>query len=439
MELPHRSGCNDLSKHLVQEMSQCEFSPTPEIPASKDDFPNLALDARNHLRIGLGIAQRVRHSSLNDLIGLRLWSYLCSEDDLKTDPSVVANHEQLEKLVHDKQVVLAARRANKVMDKTAMRGAKLDGMCGVLEKNEQAEDEASQTLGFLSHQEWLDADLDSSQKLTVRHCEVLIKHGLQKHKVRSCLTCAHHDTQLWSANEVWKHFMVYKHGPERNEILSEIDNPLDPIDREEQQVESVMSQWQADRDGVAVRDLVEHILTLAVAAFHESGESAPNATREARIERERIELCDFVSSSFVSCEIFSEVLKAAVKKTKNEHHWNDGFEAAHKAMSGRDWTGMRTAVGKLFQTLQVTVNNYDDMSLELAAIICSRIMTTVVHKDLGSMSFTMVLDAENKFTSKMRYKPQGTGIHKRQDYNLFKTAKRRSRKDTLFISFVDPC
>ena len=124
--LPHRSGCNDLSKHLVQEMSQCEFSPTPEIPASKDEFPNLALDARNHLRIGLGIAQRVRHSSLNDLIGLRLWSYLCSEDDLKTDPSVVAKHEQLEKLVHDKQVVLAARRANKVMEKNSNERCKAE-------------------------------------------------------------------------------------------------------------------------------------------------------------------------------------------------------------------------------------------------------------------------------------------------------------------------
>ena len=122
---------------------------------------------------------------------------------------------------------MSARRANTAMEKTAMTGAKLDGMCGLLEKNEQAEDEASQTLGFLSQQEWLDADLDSSQKLTVRHCEVLIKHGLQKHKVRSCLTCAHHDTQLWSARDVWKHFMVHRHGHERDEIRSEIDNPID--------------------------------------------------------------------------------------------------------------------------------------------------------------------------------------------------------------------
>ena len=165
-----------------------------------------------------------------------------------------------------------------------MTVAKLDGVCGLLEKNEQAEDEASQTLEFLSQKEWLDADLDDSEKLTVRHCEVLIKRGLQKHKVQDCLTCAHHDRQLWSASAVWKHFMMHKHGHERDEIRSEIDNP---IDHEDQQVESVMSEWQGDQDGVAVRDVVEHLLTLAVAAFHGHGESAQNTAREERIERER--------------------------------------------------------------------------------------------------------------------------------------------------------
>ena len=51
-----------------------------------------------------------------------------------------------------------------------MTGAKLDGVCGLLEKNEQAEDEASQTLEFLLQKEWLDADIDDSEKLTAHHC-----------------------------------------------------------------------------------------------------------------------------------------------------------------------------------------------------------------------------------------------------------------------------
>ena len=90
-----------------------------------------------------------------------------------------------------------------------MTHEKLDGVCRPLERNEQAEDEASQTLDFLTQKEWLDADLDDSEKLTAHHCEVLIKRGLQKHKSQDCLTCAHHAKQLWSARDVWNHFMKF--------------------------------------------------------------------------------------------------------------------------------------------------------------------------------------------------------------------------------------
>ena len=126
-------------------------------------------------------------------------------------------------------------------------------------------------------------------------------------------------------------------------------------------------------------------------------------------------------------------------KAQNASFWNEGLEAASKAMCHKDWARLRVAVSKLFKTLEVTLNKCDDVSLELAAFICSKIMMTVVHKNLGAMSFNMVLDEGKKFTSKIRYKPQGTGIHKRDECNLFKTANRRSGKDTLFISFVDPC
>ena len=108
-------------------------------------------------------------------------------------------------------------------------------------------------------------------------------------------------------------------------------------------------------------------------------------------------------------------------------------------MCDKAWDRLRSAVSKLFKTLEVTLNHSDDVSQDLAAFICSKIMMTVVHKNLGAMSFNMVLEDGKKFTSKTRYKPQGTGIHKRDECNLIKTAKRRSGKDTLFISFVDPC
>ena len=92
---------------------------------------------------------------------------MVSDDDLQTEPEVVAKHAQLEKLVNDKMVARSARRLNTAMEKTEMTVEKLDGVCGPLEKNEQAEDEASQTLEFVSQQEWLDANLDDSEKLTV--------------------------------------------------------------------------------------------------------------------------------------------------------------------------------------------------------------------------------------------------------------------------------
>ena len=91
-------------------MSKCVFSPTPDIPAATKEIPKVELDATTYLRIGLGIAQRVRHGSRKDLIGLRLWSYLSSDDDLKTEPEVVAKHEELEQLVSDNLIARSVRR-----------------------------------------------------------------------------------------------------------------------------------------------------------------------------------------------------------------------------------------------------------------------------------------------------------------------------------------
>ena len=196
--LPHRSGCNDSSKHLEQEMSKCEFSPIPDIPAEKPEIPHVELNSTTYLRVGLGNVTRVRESTMRDLIGLRLWSYLPSDDDLMTDPEAVAKHEELEQLVDDKMVARSVRRLGTAMQKAAGENQKLDGVCGPLERNEQAEVEASKTLDFLTEKEWLDADLEDAEKLTTHHCEVLIKRGLQKHASADCLTCAHHPKQLWS-------------------------------------------------------------------------------------------------------------------------------------------------------------------------------------------------------------------------------------------------
>jgi hypothetical protein len=38
-----------------------------------------------------------------------------------------------------------------------------------IERNEQAEVEASKTLDFLTEKEWLDADLEDAEKLTTHH------------------------------------------------------------------------------------------------------------------------------------------------------------------------------------------------------------------------------------------------------------------------------
>ena len=54
---------------------------------------------------------------MKDLIGMRLWSYLSSDDDLKTEPEVVAKHEQLEKLVNDNMVARSERRLSTAMQK----------------------------------------------------------------------------------------------------------------------------------------------------------------------------------------------------------------------------------------------------------------------------------------------------------------------------------
>ena len=117
--LPHRSGCNDSSKHLEQEMSKCVFSPTPDIPAAKPEIPHVELNPTTYLRVGLGNVTRVRGSTMRDLIGLRLWSYLPSDDDLMTDPEAVAKHEELERLVDDKMVARSVRRLGAAMQKAA--------------------------------------------------------------------------------------------------------------------------------------------------------------------------------------------------------------------------------------------------------------------------------------------------------------------------------
>ena len=154
---------------------------------------------------------------------------------------------------------------------------------------------------------------------------------------------------------------------------------------------------------------------------------------------EGINLCEHVSSSFVSCEGFQGLLQEGVTKAQNASFWNESLQKANAAMCNKDWERLRSAVSRLFKTLEVTLNKSDNVSQDLAAFICSKIMMTVVHKNLGAMSFNMVLEDGKKFTSKIRYKPQGTGIHKRDECNLVKTAKRRSRQGSLFISLVDPC
>ena len=134
-----------------------------------------------------------------------------------------------------------------------------------------------------------------------------------------------------------------------------------------------------------------------------------------------------MSSSLVSCEDFQGLLLEGVTNAKNARYWNEALEAANEALCHTDWEGMRAAVSRLFKTLEIILNKCQNVSLEFAAFTCSKIMTAVVHKNLGSMSFNMVLEDGKKFTSKIRYKPQGTGIHKGDEYNLFMTAKRRSR------------
>ena len=173
------------------------------------------------------------------------------------------------------------------MQKAVVANEKLDRVCEPLERNEQAENEASKTLEFLTQKEWLDAELDDSEKLTAHHCEVLIKRGLQKHMSHDCLTCAHHSKQLWSAKEVWYHFMKHKnsHQREREEIRAEIDDPSNDDDLRD---DAVVSQGQGDHGGVGVQDVVEHRLKLAIAAYHGHGESTQNTPREDRIEREKI-------------------------------------------------------------------------------------------------------------------------------------------------------
>jgi hypothetical protein len=56
------------------------------------------------------------------------------------------------------------------------------------------------------------------------------------------LTCAHHPKQLWSAKDVWFHFMKHKHAhsEERAEIRAEIDNPSN---EEDQRDEAVLAQY----------------------------------------------------------------------------------------------------------------------------------------------------------------------------------------------------
>ena len=59
-----------------------------------------------------------------------------------------------------------------------------------------------------------------------------------------------------------------------------------------------------------VKDVVEHILKLAVVAYHGHDHGVQSVS--PRIEQEKLDLCKQVSSSFVSCECFQGLLQEGV-------------------------------------------------------------------------------------------------------------------------------
>ena len=165
--------------------------------------------------------------------------------------------------------------------------------------------------------------------------------------------------------------------------------------------------------------VVEYIICLGEIAWF----SADGVDDEYIQRNRRIEKCEKLPNDISDCSGFPSVLKDGMARANNESYWTTALSDAQEAIACENWEALRCAVGKLFKSLEVTVNKSTEMTWELATILCSKIMLGVAQKRLGTMSFTMSFDAViGGLSTNVRYRPQGRDVARRY---LKATARQR--------------
>ena len=452
--MPHRLGCNSGNADWDEAMSEHQFLPTPELtseasPFSYEDHLD-ALTITDLIHIGLRNSALVKgHSDVEDLVGLRLWSYLTDYDPLRYDPEACKVQYGLQAVADEK----ALRRGFRQLV-FAFENPDVEQMVCDVDENKETAADMSETLNYIAARGWMNEKLGSGEVLSTYHYEALVRRGLKKHPTEDCLICTHDDTPLWTGRLAWEHFMTEdnSHVCERRLMREEVDQEDSFQDAHE---ESVLQQYfgrehllhrmggileclrhmglfgmKESRGGsemalcsigykcpsecpsgdLQLHHVVEYIITLGEIAWF-----ADDTAEDKNIQgTRRIDKCKNMPNKILDCSGFPSILKDGMARAQNESYWTRALWDAQQAVACENWEVLRCAVGQLFKSLEVTLNKSADMHSELAAVICSNIMMGVAHRGLGTMSFTMSFDASSGgFSSHVRYRPQGRDAARR--------------------------
>ena len=198
--LEHRSQCCDGTRGGRQAMSSWRYRPKPDVPDSHHRIKE-SVGVEAALRSALRNTQLVKGGhGHTDLVCLRLRTYLRDDDPLLQDAGVVQFLDEVAAKADDKFAASACCRLERFLNVNDELNNKLDVAMGVLQAREAATDASRQTLEWCRHKNWF------SDTYIEKHFEAMISRGLTKHSTEECLTCVHHNRQLWGAAQCWEHF-----------------------------------------------------------------------------------------------------------------------------------------------------------------------------------------------------------------------------------------
>ena len=244
--LPHRSQCCDSSRGDAMPMTD-EFRPDLRDIPEKAYFPCKAeFTVDEALASALRNETKVRGAlDRYDIVCLRLHSYLVDGDPVSFGED--DRLSQVRAALEDAQLARhSARLEALVASSEPELWGQLDKALGIAEQELEAAkpQRADNVVDWCKNHSWLAAgDEDSQCKLLA-----MIQKGLSVHSLGTCLTCVHHDKQLWSLGACWEHFTVVK-----NFHRADADNIKEHADRLKQQSEQNDAEEDTTGDCVLSR------------------------------------------------------------------------------------------------------------------------------------------------------------------------------------------